>query len=131
MISPALKDFIEHNSELLETDLRKFLGKALVRLRGTLFEELIFMLQNADIKISDHKEHMLINKLSFIFPIVEDRTPLFDVIHDHLLSRGAGTFFGMTPFELLEFIYAHEDAWKDDMWLEEDLPGITIVRTHE
>ena len=130
MISPALKDFIEHNSELLETDLRKFLGKALVRLRGTLFEELIFMLQNADIDIGEHRGHMLINKLGFIFPIVENETPLFDVIKEHLLSRGAQTFFGLTPYELLEFICHNEDKWKDDMWLEE-VAGITIVRTHE
>ena len=52
MISPVLKNFIELNSELLENDLRAFLGKALVRLRGTVFEELIFMLKNADIDIS-------------------------------------------------------------------------------
>lgn len=131
MISPVLKDFIEHNSNLLETDLRKFLGKALSRLRGTVFEELIFMLQNANIDIGEHRDHMLINKLGFIFPVVEDKTPLFDMIHEHLLSRGAGTFFGMTPFEILEFIYKHESEWKDDMWLEEDVPGITIVRTKE
>ena len=131
MISPVLKDFIEHNSTLLETDLRKFLGKALVRLRGPVFEDLVFMLKNADIDISDHRDHMLINKLGFIFPVVEDRTPLFDMIHEHLLSRGASTFFGMTPFEILEFICKHESEWKYDMWLEEDVPGITIVRTHE
>ena len=131
MISPVLKDFIEHNSDLLETDLRKFLGKALVRLRGTVFEELIFMLKNADIDISDHRDHMLINKLGFIFPIVEDKIPVYAVIREHLLSRGAGTFFGMTVLEIAEFIYKHEFEWKDDMWLEEDEPGITIVRTRE
>ena len=131
MISPVLKDFIEHNSELLETDLRKFLGKALARLRGSVFEDLVFMLKNADIDISEHREHMLINKLGFIFPVVEDGTLLFDMIHEHLLSRGAGTFFGMTSFEILEFIYKHESEWKDDMWLEEPKPGITIVRTKE
>ena len=131
MISPVLKDFIEHNSNLLETDLRAFLGKALVRLRGTVFEELIFMLKNADIDISDHRDRMLINKLGFIFPVVEDKTPLFDMIHERLMSRGARTFFGMTPFEIFEFICKHEAEWKDDMWLEEDTPGTTIVRTKE
>lgn len=130
MIRPVLKDFIEHNSNLLETDLRKFLGKALVKLRGTVFEELVFMLKNADIDISDHRDHMLINKLGFIFPVVEDKTPLFDVIFESLISRGAGTFFGMTPFEILEFIYKHESEWKDDMRLE-DVAGTLIVRTKE
>ena len=131
MISPMLKDFIEHNSNLLETDVRKFLGKALVRLTSPVFEDLVFMLKNADIDISDHRDHMLINKLGFIFPVVEDKTPLYDLIHEHLLSSGAGTFFGMTPFEILEFIYKHESEWKDDMWLEEAVPGITLVRTKE
>ena len=130
MISPVLKDFIENNSTLLETDLRKFLGKALVRLRGTVFEELVFMLKNADIDISDHRDQMLINKLGFIFPVVEDKTSLFDVIKEHLMSRGAQTFFGLTPYELVEFICHNEVKWKDDMWLEE-VAGITIVRTHE
>ena len=131
MISLELKYFIEHNSNLLETDLRSFLGKALVRLRGPVFEDLVFMLKNADIDISYHRDHMLINKLGFIFPVVEDKTPLFNMIHERLMSKGAGTFFGMTPFEILEFIYKHEAEWKDDMWLEEELPGITIVRTKE
>ena len=130
MISPILKDFIEHNSNLLETDLRKFLGKALVRLRGTIFEELVFMLQNADIDIGEHRGQMLINKLGFIFPVVEDETPLFDVIKEHLLSRGAQTFFGLTPYELLEFICHNEIKWKDDMRLE-DVAGTLIVRTKE
>lgn len=130
MISPVLKDFIEHNSELLESDLRKFLGKALVRLRGTIFEELVFMLKNADIDISDHRERMLINRLGFIFPVVEDKTPLFDVIFESLISRGASTFFGMTPFEILDFIYKHEYEWKDDMRLE-DVAGTLVVRTKD
>ena len=131
MISSAAKDFIEKNIDLLDTNLRQFLGKALTKLKGAPFEDIVFTLKNAGIDIHEHRDQMLINRLGFIFPIVEDRTPLFDVIHDHVLLRGAGTFFGMTPFELLEFIYAHEDSWKDDMWLEEDIPGITIVRTHE
>lgn len=130
MISPVLKDFIEHNSKLLETDLRKFLGKALVRLRGTVFEELIFMLKDADIDISDHRDHMLINKLGFIFPVVEDGTPLLDMIHEHLMSRGAGTFFGLTPYELHEFVCHNEVKWQDDMHLE-DVRGTIIVRTRE
>lgn len=131
MISPVLTDFIEHNSDLLDTDLRKFLGKALVRLSSPVFEELIFMIKNADIDISDHIENMLINKLGFIFPIVEDKTPLFDMIHEQLLSSGAETFFGMTLFELLEFICKHESEWKDDMWLEGNDTGTKIVRTKE
>ena len=67
MISPVLKDFIEHNSELLENDLRKFLGRAIVTLRGTVFEELIHMLEDAQIDFEDYRKQMLINKLGFIF----------------------------------------------------------------
>ena len=130
MISPVLKDFIEHNNDLLDTDLRKFLSKALVRLRGTVFEELIKMLQEANIDIGEHRGQMLINKLGFIFPIVEDETSVSDVIKEHLLSRGTSTFFGLTIEELEEFICHNEVKWRDDMWLE-DIAGITIVRTHE
>ena len=128
MVSPVLKDFIEHNSELLENDLRKFLGKALVRLRGTVFEELIQMLVDAHIYFEDHRTHMLINKLGFIFPIVDDETSLKDVIKEHLLSRGANTFFGLTIRELEEFIRHNEAEWHDDMRLE-DVAGTTFVRT--
>ena len=130
MISPVLKDFIEHNSNLLETDLRKFLAKALVRLRGTVFEELIYMLKDAQIDFDDHRTRMLINKLGFIFPVVEDYTPLIDVIKEHLISRGAQTFFGLLPSDIIEFIKLHEDQWKDDMHLEEHL-GILMVRTKD
>lgn len=130
MISPVLKDFIEHNSELLENDLRAFLGKALVRLRGTVFEELIHMLEDAQIEFDTHRTQMLINKLGFIFPIVEDYTPLIDVIREHLMSRGAQTFFGLRPADIIEFIKLHEDQWKDDMYLEEHL-GILMVRTKD
>lgn len=128
MISPVLKDFIEHNSELLENDLRMFLGKALTRLRGTIFEELIYMLEDAQINFEDHRTQMLINKLGFIFPVVEDHTPLIDVIKEHLMSRGAQTFFGLLPSDIINFIKQHEDKWSEDMRLEEHL-GILMVRT--
>ena len=130
MISPVLKDFIEHNSELLEDDLRAFLGKALVRLRGTVFEELIYMLEDAQIDFDAHRTQMLINKLGFIFPVVEDYTPLIDVIKEHLMSRGGQTFFGLLPSDIIEFIKLHEDKWKDDMHLEKHL-GILMVRTKD
>lgn len=130
MISPVLKDFIEHNSEILENDLRKFLGKALVRLRGTVFEELIQMLEDAHIYFEDHRTRMLINKLGFIFPVVEDYTPLIDVIKEHLMSRGAQTFFGLLPSDIIEFIELHEDQWRNDMYLEEH-QGILMVRTKD
>lgn len=130
MISPVLKDFIEHNSELLENDLRKFLGKALVRLRGSIFEELIYMLEDAQIDFEDHRTQMLINKFGFIFPVVEDYTPLIDVIKEHLISRGTQTFFGLLPSDIIEFIKLHEDRWKDDMHLEEH-QGILMVRTKD
>lgn len=128
MISPVLKDFIEHNSELLENDLRAFLGKALVRLRGTVFEELICMLEDAHIYFEDHRTQMLINKLGFIFPVVEDYAPLTDVLKDHLFSRGATTFFGLPLHDLVDFVEFYRDKWKDDMYLEEHL-GILMVRT--
>ena len=128
MISPVLKDFIEYNSELLENDLRKFLGKALVRLRGTVFEELIYMLEDAHIYFEDHRTQMLINKLGFIFPVVEDYTPLTDILKEHLLSRGSTTFFGLPLHDLVDFVVFYKDTWKDDMYLEEHL-GILMVRT--
>lgn len=130
MIRPVLKDFIEHNSELLENDLRKFLGKALVKLRGTVFEELIQMLEDAQIDFEDHRTQMLINKLGFIFPVVEDYTPLIDVLKDSLLSAGATTFFGLPLHNLVDFVKFYEDRWKDDMHLEEHL-GILMVRTKD
>lgn len=130
MISPTLKDFIEHNSELLENDLRKFLGKALVRLRSILFEELIYMLEDAQIYFEDHRTQMLINKLSFIFPYVEDLTPLTDVLKDNLLGKGVTTFFGLPLHDLVDFVVFYKDKWKDDMHLEEHL-GILMVRTKD
>ena len=130
MISPVLKDFIEHNSELLEDDLRAFLGKALVRLRGSIFEELIYMLEDAQIDFDAHRTQMLINKLGFIFPVVEDYTPLTDMLKEHLLSRGATTFFGLPLHDLVDFVVFYKDKWKDDMHLEEHL-GILMVRTKE
>ena len=128
MISPVLKDFIEHNSELLENDLRKFLGRALVRLRGSIFEELIYMLEDAQIDFEDHRTQMLINKFGFIFPVVEDYTPLIDVIKEHLINRGVQTFFGLSPSDIINFVGFYKDKWKDDMHLEEHL-GILMVRT--
>ena len=130
MISPVLKNFIEQNSELLENDLRKFLGKALVRLRGTVFEELIYMLEDAHIYFEDHRTQMLINKLGFIFPVVEDYTPLTDILKEHLLSRGSTTFFGLPLHDLVDFVVFYKDTWKDDMYLEEHL-GILMVRTKD
>ena len=130
MISPVLKDFIEHNSELLENDLRMFLGKALVRLRGTVFEELIRMLEDAHIYFEDHRTQMLINKLGFIFPIVEDYTPLTDVLKEHLFSRGTTTFFGLPLHDLVDFVVFYKDKWKEDMYLEEH-HGILMVRTKD
>jgi hypothetical protein len=129
MISPVLKDFIEHNSELLENDLRAFLGKALAKLRGTVFEKLIQMLEDAQIDFEDYRTQMLINKLGFIFPDVEDYTPLTDVLKDHLLSRGATTFFGLPLHDLVDFVVFYKDKWRDDMHLEEHL-GILMVRTN-
>ena len=128
MISPVLKDFIEHNSNLLETDLRAFLGKALVRLRGTVFEELISMLTEAGVDFDVERTRMILNKLGFIFPVVEDETPLTDVIKDHLLSRGTKTFFGLTVHELVDLIQENEDIFKHDMYTE-TINGIVIVRT--
>lgn len=130
MISPVLKDFIERNSELLETDLRKFLGKALVRLRGSVFEELIYMLEDAQIDFDTHRTQMLINRLGFIFPIIEDHTPLIDVIKEQILSVGAKTFFGLLPSDIIDFVRFYEDRWRDDMHLEEHL-GILMVRTKD
>ena len=130
MISPVLKDFIEHNSELLENDLRKFLGKALVRLRGSIFEELIYMLEDAQIDFEDHRTQVLINKLGFIFPVVEDYKPLIDVIKEHLMSRGVQTFFGLRSSDIINFVRFYEDRWKDDMHLEEH-QGILMVRTKD
>lgn len=129
MISLALKDFLKNNEDLLDTDLRKFLGKALVRLRGTTFEELIHMLKDAQIDVDKHRTRMLINKLGFIFPVVEDNTPLVDVIKEHLMSRGATTFFGLSLQDLIDFVKRHESEWADDMYLEEPL-GILMVRTN-
>ena len=119
-----------YNSELLENDLRKFLGKALVRLRGTVFEELIYMLEDAHIYFEDHRTQMLINKLGFIFPVVEDYTPLTDILKEHLLSRGSTTFFGLPLHDLVDFVVFYKDTWKDDMYLEEHL-GILMVRTKD
>lgn len=129
MISSILKDFIERNSELLENDLRAFLGKALTRLRGTEFEELIYMLEDAHIYFEDHRTQLLINKLGFIFPVVEDNTSLTDVLRDHLFSRGVTTFFGLPLHDLVDFVVFYEDKWKDDMHLEE-YHGILMVRTN-
>ena len=130
MISSVLKDFIEHNSELLENDLRKFLGKALVRLRGTVFEELVQMLEDAQIDFDTHRTQMLINKLRFIFSFVEDHTPLTDVLKDSFFSARATTFFGLHLRDLVDFIKFYEDQWKDDIHLEEHL-GILMVRTKD
>lgn len=130
MISPVLKDFIEHNSDLLENDLRKFLGKALVRLRGRVFEELIYMLEDAHIEFDTHRTQMLINKLGFIFPVVEDYTPLADVLKDSLFNSGATTFFGLPLYDIVKFVEFYKDKWKDDMHLEEHL-GILMVRTND
>ena len=130
MISPILKDFIERNSDLLESDLRTFLGKAFVRLRSTKFEELIYMLENANIHFEDHRTQMLIHKLGFIFSIVKDYTPLTDILKDHLLSTGATTFFGLPLHDLVDFVVFYKDKWKDDMYLEEH-QGILMVRTKD
>lgn len=130
MISPALKDFIEHNDELLEDDLRKFLDKAIARLRSTVFEELIYMLENAQIDFEDHRTQMLINKLGFIFPFVEDYTPLADVLKEDFISSGSTTFFGLPLHDLVDFVVFYKDKWKDDMYLEEHL-GILMVRTKD
>ena len=129
MISLALKDFLKNNGDLLDTDLRKFLGKALVRLRGTTFEELIHILEDAQIDVDKHRARMLINKLGFIFPVVDDNTPLVDVIKEHLMSRGATTFFGLSLQDLIDFVKRHEAEWADDMYLEEPF-GILVVRTN-
>ena len=129
MISPTLKDFIEHNSELLENDLRKFLGKALVRLRGSVFEELIYMLEDAQIDFDAHRTQMLINKLGFIFPVVEDNTPLIDVLTKHLLSKDTTTFFGLSTRQLFDFVLFYQNKWSDDMHLAK-INGIVRVRTN-
>ena len=129
MISPVLKDFIEHNSELLENDLRKFLGKALVTLRGTVFEELIQMLEEAQIDFRAHRKQMLINKLGFIFSMIEDNTPLIDVLTKHLLINGATTFFGLSTRALFDFVLFYQDKWSDDMHLAK-IHGIIRVRTN-
>lgn len=130
MISPVLKDFIEHNSELLENDLRKFLGKAIVTLRGTVFEELIHMLEDAQIDFEDHRKQMLINKLGFIFSTIEDNTPLIDVLTKHLLSSGTTTFFGLTTRALFDFVLFYQNKWSDDMYLAK-IHGIIRVRTKD
>lgn len=130
MISPVLKDFIEHNSGLLENDLRKFLGKALFRLRSTVFEELIQMLEDAQIDFDTHRTQMLINNLAFIFSVVEDYTPLADVLMDSFFSAGETTFFGLSIHDLLDFVEVYKDKWEDDMHLENHL-GILRVRTRD
>ena len=123
-----VKGFIELNNELLDTDLKTFLAKGIVKLRGSLFEELVSVLEESKIDFSNEREQLLTNKLSFIFPVVEDDTAVSDVVKDHLLSYRTTTFFGLTLQELIDFIEEHEQSWSDDMRLE-SFYGILKVRT--
>lgn len=125
-----VKDFIQLNNELLDTDLKMFLAKGIVKLHGSVFEELVSILEESKIDFSNEREQLLTNKLSFIFPIVEDGTAVADVVKDHLLSYRTTTFFGLTLQELIDFIEEHEQSWSDDMWLE-SFYGILKVRTRE
>ena len=125
-----VKHFIELNSELLDTNLKTFLAKGIVKLRGTWFEELVSVLEASNINFTEEREQLLINKLSFIFPIVEDGTTVSEVVKDHLLSYRTTMFFGLTLQELIDFIEEHEQSWSDDMWIE-SFNGILKVRTRE
>lgn len=125
-----VRHFIEVNNELIDTDLKTFLAKGLVKLRGSLFEELVSILTESNIDFRKEQEELIVNKLSFIFPIVEDQTAISDVIKDHLLSHRTTTFFGLTLQELIDFIEEHEQSWSDDMRIE-SFYGILKVRTHE
>lgn len=129
MIDFEVKNFIEKNILLLETDLRKFLGKALTRLRGTAFEMLINILEESKINVDETRSTLLINKFGFIFPTVYDKTPVHEVVEDYLLSGGCKTFFGLSVNKLVEFVIQHQQRWSDDMFLETDNYGTVIVRT--
>lgn len=129
MISQDVKEFIEKNINLLETNKQLFLAKGLSRLRGTSFEVLINILEDSQIDFDSIRETMLINKLSFIFQDVYDKTCLLDVVTGYLMPLGNLRFFGLTPSQLMKFIVEHQDKWSDDMILE-TIDGVICVRTN-
>lgn len=130
MMKLDVKEFIEKNIDLLETDKQLFLAKALFKLRGTSFEVLINILEESQIDFDSIRETMLINKLGFIFQAVYDKTSLIDVVTVYLMPLGNITFFGLTPSQLMNFIVEHQDKWSHDMTLE-TIEGVVYVRTNK
>lgn len=127
MITQGVKKYIEQNIDLLETDKRKFLAKALTRMLSEEFEELITCLEQSNIPLEPDRSLLIINKLGFIFPVVEDGTPLQDVVDEKLIGRYVKTFFGMSTKQIVDFIIDNQDEWKYDMELY-DNDGVVCVR---
>lgn len=126
-LTKSVKKFIENNLDLLENNPRAFVGKAMLRMIPTDLETLIKCLEEANIVDNTIIDSLIENHLAFMFPVVEDRTHLTDFIKT-IFSPGCTTYLGKTERDLEKFIREHKDAWDEDMFLDVDAFGITIIR---
>ena len=128
ILTDTVKRFIENNQELLEADFDNFLSKGYAILPDKEFENFVEVLISSKIDFEKQRDRIITNRLGFLFPLVDDGTPLTDFIIDIILSPKTRTFFGLSVKELADFIRANEQAWEHDMYLD-TLAGATIIRT--
>ena len=128
ILTDTVKRFIENNQDLLETEFDRFISKGYTVLNADEFENLVEVLTSSKIDFEKQRDRIITNRLGFLFPLVDDGTPLTDFIIDVILSPKTRTFFGLSVKELADFIRANEQAWEHDMYLD-TLAGVTIIRT--
>lgn len=125
-----VKRFIESNPELLNNDLKLFIAKASNRLNGQQTEELMLALADAGIDFKEVSFLLLHNHLNFLFPTIGDKTSLEDFIKYDLCRYRCSTYLGLTRSELENYIITNAEKFSDDMFLEVDSEGQTIIRTN-
>lgn len=122
--------YINDNSDLLNTNIRHFIATAMWRLLPKDVEELVIMLKAAELSVDSSIDELIQNHLSFVFSVVNDRTPLMQVISDGIIHPSCRTYLGRTSSDLKQFIIDNQEKWDSDMTLEKDDHGTYIVRTN-
>lgn len=131
MMTPEVQNYIEKNSNLLESDLRAFIAKSRWSLNNKNAETLVAVLKEAEVDVTDILKSLLLKHLDFVFETVNDGTSLMQFIGDQLYIEGNQTTdYGFTANELKQLILDNQDMFKDTMYLEKDFAGLYIIRTN-
>ena len=118
MMTLEVQNYIEKNSNLLESDLKAFIAKSRWSLSSKNAENLVYVLKEAKVDITDILKSLLLKHLQFVFETVNDGTPLMEFIGYQLYMEGNQTTdYGFTANELKQLILDNQEMFKDTMYL--------------